>query len=157
KSLPPPDLQSPASRGYAGLDAGPVFRVTYPRRPKTRIDGWNIQPILYMKTPCLGGSFNPIHHGHLICARAVAETSGFERVLLIPTGQPPHKPDFALADGSDRLEMCRLAIKNEEFGLSKSNVLFEVSDIELTRSGPSYTLDTVRELKKSGWPKVHWL
>ena len=41
---------------------------------------------------CFGGSFNPIHHGHLICARAVAEAKGYDRIELIPTAQPPHKP-----------------------------------------------------------------
>lgn len=112
-----------------------------------------------MKTLCLGGSFNPIHHGHLICARAAAEKAGFERVLLVPTGQPPHKATSAdLADGAHRLQMCRLAI---ETGLKSthngSHVTFDVTDVELTRTGPSYTLDTVRQLKKQGWTQVSWL
>jgi len=117
-----------------------------------------IQPSdLYMKTLCLGGSFNPIHHGHLICAQAVAEKAGFERVLLIPSFHPPHQTNQDLASASDRLKMCRLAIKNAENAPPQSGVRFEVSDIELHRSGPSYTIDTVRELKKMGWPSVHWL
>ena len=67
--------------------------------------------LTYMKTLCLGGSFNPIHHGHLICARAVMERAGYERVMLIPSGQPPHKPDHAnLAPAADRLRMCQLAV-----------------------------------------------
>jgi nicotinate-nucleotide adenylyltransferase len=109
-----------------------------------------------MKTLCLGGSFNPIHYGHLICARAVAESAGFARVLLIPSGRPPHKPgSLDIADGSDRLHMCRLAIKPS--GGEPAGVQFDVSDIELLRQGPSFTIDTVRALKNSGWLAVHWL
>lgn len=112
-----------------------------------------------MKTLCLGGSFNPIHHGHLICARAAAEAAGFDRVLLIPTGHPPHKvavPD--LADAAHRLKMCELAINSvHSHPSSKTDVSFAVSDLELTRSGPSYTLDTVRELRRQGWQEVWWL
>ncbi|MCC6423631.1 MAG: nicotinate (nicotinamide) nucleotide adenylyltransferase [Phycisphaerales bacterium] len=99
---------------------------------------------------CFGGSFNPIHHGHLLCARAAAERLGFEGVLLIPTAQPPHKPDQTqLAEAKDRLEMCRLAVAGDNF--------FSVSDLEMTRSGPSYTLDTIRQLKSNGWGTVSWL
>jgi nicotinate-nucleotide adenylyltransferase len=97
-----------------------------------------------------GGSFNPIHHGHLICARAVAEARGYERVVLMPSSLPPHKPDSAdLAAPKDRLEMCQLA--------TAGSTLFRVSDQELKRTGPSYTIDTVRELGRAGLGKVHWL
>lgn len=101
-------------------------------------------------TLCFGGSFNPIHHGHLICARAGAEAKGFDRVLLIPSAQPPHKPAATdLAAPADRLAMCKLAVQGDD--------LFDVTDLELTRTGPSYTIDTVRELKRRGWAEVHWL
>ena len=97
-----------------------------------------------------GGSFNPIHHGHLICARAVAEARGFEKIVLIPSCRPPHKPaDGDIAAAEHRLAMCRLAIEGSN--------LFEVDDLELHRTGPSYTIDTVRELRHRGWPEVHWL
>ena len=103
-----------------------------------------------MKTLCLGGSFNPIHHGHLICAREVAERLEYTSVTLIPTAQPPHKPDAAnLAGPQDRLRMCQLA--------TQQAAIFAVNDLELKRSGPSYTLDTARELKSNGWAEVHWL
>jgi nicotinate-nucleotide adenylyltransferase len=104
-----------------------------------------------MRPICFGGSFNPIHHGHLICARAAAERAGFDRVILIPSAQPPHKPrDPQLAAPEHRLAMCRLAAELQRD-------FFEVSDIELTRTSPSYTIDTVRQLKASGMNKVAWL
>lgn len=104
-----------------------------------------------MRCLCFGGSFNPIHVGHLICARAVAEAGGFDRVVLFPSAQPPHKPGSAdLAPAEDRLAMCGLAA-------AEQGELFEVEDLELRRSGPSYTIDTAAELRRRGWPEVHWL
>jgi nicotinate-nucleotide adenylyltransferase len=98
-----------------------------------------------------GGSFNPIHVGHLICARAVAEKAGFEKVILVPCAQPPHKQGAeALAGAEDRLEMSRLAA-------AQQSDLFEVDELEIRRPPPSYTIDTVRELKKRGLKEVHWL
>lgn len=103
-----------------------------------------------MRRLCFGGSFNPIHHAHLICARAVAEAAGYDRVVLIPSAQPPHKPGIPLAAPDHRLAICRLAAAEQAD-------LFEVEDIELQRTGHSYTIDTVRQLKERGWPEVHWL
>jgi len=103
-----------------------------------------------MRVLCFGGSFNPIHHGHLICARAAAEAGGFDRVVLIPTAQPPHKPNSSdLAPASDRLEMCRLAALGGD--------LFVVDDIETKTFGPNFTFDTAAQLKLRGWREVHWL
>jgi nicotinate-nucleotide adenylyltransferase len=103
-----------------------------------------------MKRLCFGGSFNPIHHGHLICARAVAEQGGFDQVVLIPSAQPPHKPaDTNLAAPIDRLAMCQLAVSGDP--------LFTIDDIELLRPGPSYTIETVRQFRQNGWPQVNWL
>jgi len=85
-----------------------------------------------------GGTFDPIHHGHLIVARAVAERLGAARVVLIPASRPPHKPD-ALASPENRLAMVRLAISGED--------LFEASDVEIRRQGPSYTRDTVGQFR----------
>jgi nicotinate-nucleotide adenylyltransferase len=99
---------------------------------------------------CLGGSFNPIHIGHLICARAAAETIGSESVVLIPNAVSPLKQnDAEIASGSDRVAMCRLAVQ--------STPNLTVDDREIRRSGPSYTIDTVRELKADGWNEVNWL
>lgn len=82
-----------------------------------------------------GGSFNPIHHGHLIIARAAAEQLDATRCILIPTGNPPHKSSSDLASALHRLEMCRRAVRDEP--------LFEVSDWEANRAERSFTLHTV--------------
>jgi nicotinate-nucleotide adenylyltransferase len=93
----------------------------------------------------LGGAFDPVHHAHLIVARDIRERKGLPRITLMPSAHPPHKR-APRADAADRLAMCRLAIEGEEG--------FEVSDLELRRSGPSYTLDTVEQLRRSQGPDV---
>ena len=98
-----------------------------------------------------GGSFNPIHHGHLIVSRAAAEALGAERVVLVPSASPPHKRRAGLAPASDRLAMCQLAVEGD--------AQFEVSDWELTQDGPNYTLLTVRWFRAAlppGQP-LYWL
>lgn len=98
-----------------------------------------------------GGSFNPIHNGHLIVARAVAERLHLDRVILLPSARPPHKWDRQLLDAGHRAEMVRQAIKAE--------LLFEFSDYDLTRDGPSYTIDTVTHFRELLGPHVelHWI
>lgn len=90
---------------------------------------------------CLGGSFNPIHVGHLVCARAAAEAAGFAGVRLIPAGANPHKKAADLADASHRLTMCQLAVAGDPF--------FFVDDREIRRGGASYTFDTATSLLDS--------
>lgn len=85
-----------------------------------------------------GGSFNPIHYGHLMICEYIKEEMGLDKVIFIPTGTPPHKELELSAE--DRYEMVRLAIS--------PNPDFEISDIETTRVKKSYTVDTIRELKK---------
>ncbi len=87
-----------------------------------------------------GGSFDPIHHGHLIAARSIAERLELCRVVLIPSARPPHKRDWILSDASHRLSMAKLAVAGDG--------LLEVSDVEMHRSGPSYTIDTVAEFRR---------
>ena len=82
-----------------------------------------------------GGSFNPIHHGHLIVARAVVERLGLERMIFLPSARPPHKETEKLATPVHRAEMVKMALEGEP--------AFEFSDFDLTRKGPSYTIDTV--------------
>ena len=85
-----------------------------------------------MRIGVYGGTFNPIHRGHLTAARAAADALGLEKVLLIPDNLPPHKElPAGSATGEDRLAMCRLTA-GEVPGM-------EVLDLELRRNGPSYT------------------
>ena len=86
----------------------------------------------------LGGSFNPVHYGHLKMAEAAMESSHFSKVLFIPTGTPYHKEQKSLLPFSDRLTLLELAIENCPD--------FDCSPIEGERDGNSYTIDTVREL-----------
>ena len=85
-----------------------------------------------------GGSFDPVHVGHLHAARAALEAFELDRLVFVPAAAPPHKPGVRLAAGNHRLAMLRLATLDEP--------RFEVSDLELERDGPSYTIDTVRAL-----------
>jgi nicotinate (nicotinamide) nucleotide adenylyltransferase len=89
-----------------------------------------------------GGSFNPVHLGHLLVADEIAEILDLERVLFVPAASPPHKPATALAPARHRFEMTRLAVAEHP--------RFEVSDVELRRSGPSYTVDTLEALAPRG-------
>ena len=97
-----------------------------------------------------GGSFNPIHAGHLVCARHAAEQIEADRTVLVPSAQPPHKPNATdLAAAEHRVRMGHLAVDGCDG--------FSVNDLETKRTGPSYTIDTVRELAREGVPRVSWL
>ena len=85
-----------------------------------------------------GGSFDPVHVGHLAAAEEATRELGLERVILVPAGVPPHKPSGTCASAADRLAMLTLAIRGRPH--------LEVSEIEVLRTGPSYTVDTLREL-----------
>ena len=89
-----------------------------------------------MKLGILGGTFNPIHSGHLRVAEEIGEELGLEKVYIIPSGMPPHKGQYPLADFSHRLEMALLA--------SKISPLLEVWDIEGKRPGFSYSIETLQ-------------
>ncbi|MBI2217094.1 MAG: nicotinate (nicotinamide) nucleotide adenylyltransferase [Candidatus Rokubacteria bacterium] len=95
-----------------------------------------------MRTAVFGGSFNPIHLGHLLLADEVLETLGADRVLFVPAGEPPHKSAATVAPAADRLAMVSLAIAGHPG--------FEVSDIEVRRAGASYTVDTLAVLARPG-------
>lgn len=110
-----------------------------------------------------GGTFDPIHNGHVIVARAVAEYFHFDRITFVPAYVPPHKRDPGgeggageasaphRASAEDRLEMIRLAIAGED--------LFDVSDIELKRAPPSYTFDTLMQFRTEHGleARLHWI
>lgn len=93
-----------------------------------------------MKIGLFGGTFNPVHNGHLEIARRVLNDFGLTKVIFIPSGNPPHKNREDLTDASHRLKMLELAIADEK--------RFEVSDIEIKREGKSYTLDTIKQIKE---------
>jgi len=87
----------------------------------------------------LGGTFNPPHLAHLVCASEARAQLELDEVMLVPTGIPPHKEMDDEPGAAHRVEMCRLAIAGHEDWLS-------VSEIEVERAGPSYTVDTLREI-----------
>lgn len=91
-----------------------------------------------MKTGIYGGTFNPIHKGHLHIVEAFRKGLGLDRVLLIPTRVPPHKAAPDLASPQDRFAMCQLAIQGQPW--------LELSDMEMRREGKSYTAETLEEL-----------
>jgi nicotinate-nucleotide adenylyltransferase len=88
-----------------------------------------------------GGTFDPVHHGHLIVARDIAEARRIDRITLVPTGRPPHKEESGTA-GVHRLAMCELVARHDP--------LFDVSDVEVGREGPSYTIETVETFRRQG-------
>ncbi|MGZ4293934.1 MAG: nicotinate-nucleotide adenylyltransferase [Solirubrobacteraceae bacterium] len=91
-----------------------------------------------MRIGILGGTFNPPHLGHLVAAQEAHRELGLDQVLIVPAGTPPHKPVDDEPGAQHRLELCRLAISDDE--------RFAVSDLELRRDGPSYTVDTLKVL-----------
>ncbi|HET8977933.1 MAG TPA: nicotinate-nucleotide adenylyltransferase [Solirubrobacteraceae bacterium] len=91
-----------------------------------------------MRIGILGGTFNPPHVGHLICAQEAHRELGLDHVLFIPAGIPPHKQVEDEPGARHRLELCQLAADGDR--------RFVVSDAELRREGPSYTVDTLEEL-----------
>jgi nicotinate-nucleotide adenylyltransferase len=88
----------------------------------------------------LGGTFDPIHLGHLAAANSAMECAHLDRVLFVPSAQPPHR-GAAQARPEDRLAMSKLAVDGDSH--------FEVSDVEIKRGGTSYTVDTLEELHRS--------
>ena len=87
----------------------------------------------------MGGTFDPIHVGHLITAEMVRSAASLDEVVFIPSARPPHKDGARAASAEDRLIMTERAVQD--------NPYFSVSDMELKREGPSYTVDTIAELR----------
>jgi len=92
-----------------------------------------------MKIGILGGTFNPVHIGHLILAEEVREKLNLDKVIFVPTYLPPHKDNSDIASANARLDMVKIAIKGNRY--------FLASDIEIKRDGRSYTIDTLKEFK----------
>lgn len=92
------------------------------------------------KIGILGGTFDPIHMGHMFVAEAARDAFDLNKVLFIPTGDPPHKKSSRLASGKDRITMIQKAIYD--------NSTFHLDTREVERTGTTYTIDTITELKK---------
>lgn len=92
-----------------------------------------------MKIGIMGGTFNPIHNGHLILSEYIREEANLDKIIFIPTGRPPHKDNREILNGEFRKEMLDLAIDSHPY--------FEISTIEIDRIGIGYTIDTLVELK----------
>lgn len=90
----------------------------------------------------LGGTFDPVHVGHLVVAQDVVEELGLDRLLVVPAARPPHRD--ALFAAGDRLAWTRAAFEGDD--------RVEVDDLELRRSGPSYTVDTVERIREAREP-----
>ena len=91
-----------------------------------------------MRVGIYGGTFSPVHNGHVAAAKAFMEQMWLDILYVIPTGVTPHKTMKGDATARDRLEMCRLAFADVEGVI--------VSDLEMKREGKSYTVDTLREM-----------
>ena len=92
-----------------------------------------------VKVGISGGTFDPIHHGHLIVAEQIRESMGLDKIIFIPSGTPPHKDNKRITPAEHRYRMAELAIG--------TNPHFEISRIEVDRAGSTYTVDTLTELK----------
>ena len=92
------------------------------------------------KVGIFGGTFDPIHHGHLITAQSVREIRELDKIIFIPSFISPHKADVNSASPEHRMSMLKLAVDGIDF--------FEVSDYEILKEGISYTIDTLKEFKK---------
>lgn len=94
-----------------------------------------------MRIGVFGGSFDPVHLGHLIAAECCREQAGLDRVLFVPAAVPPHKQDRQLSPAADRVEMLRLAVGGHD--------AFAVSTLEIDRGGVSFTVDTLALLRET--------
>lgn len=92
----------------------------------------------------MGGTFDPIHHGHLVAASEVANRFGLDEVVFVPTGQPWQKADTPVSPAEDRYLMTVIA--------TASNPDFRVSRVDVDRDGPTYTVDTLRDLQAEYGP-----
>jgi nicotinate-nucleotide adenylyltransferase len=99
-----------------------------------------------MRVGIMGGTFDPIHHGHLVAASEVADRFVLDEVVFVPTGYPWQKSDVAVSSPEDRYLMTVIA--------TASNPRFRVSRVDIDREGPTYTVDTLRDLRREYGPDV---
>jgi len=94
----------------------------------------------------MGGTFDPIHNGHLVAASEVADLFALDEVVFVPTGDPWQKSNVRVSPAEDRYLMTVIA--------TASNPRFKVSRVDIDRGGPTYTIDTLRDLRKCYGPKT---
>ncbi|MET7423080.1 nicotinate-nucleotide adenylyltransferase [Dactylosporangium sp. NPDC005555] len=99
-----------------------------------------------MRVGIMGGTFDPIHHGHLVAASEVADRFGLDQVVFVPTGDPWQKSRSAVSSPEDRYLMTVIA--------TASNPRFTVSRVDVDRDGPTYTVDTLRDLRDTYGPEA---
>jgi len=97
----------------------------------------------------MGGTFNPVHYGHLRVAEEVRELLNVDKVIFIPAFNPPHKDDSSFISSEHRIEMVHLAIED--------NPAFDLSDREIRRGGASYSVETLREMAEEGSEEIHFI
>lgn len=100
------------------------------------------------KVGVLGGTFDPLHLGHLRAAEVARDELTLEKVLFVPAANPPHKSGEVVTDASARMAMLDLVLGGED--------VFEISNVEIERGGPSYTIETLDELKKRNPATDYW-
>ncbi len=93
-----------------------------------------------MRLGLFGGTFDPVHYGHLLLAEQCREQCALDEVWFLPSGSPPHKQDARITDGKHRTEMLKLA--------TAGHPAFVVNDLELHRSGPTFTVETLRDMRE---------
>jgi nicotinate-nucleotide adenylyltransferase len=140
-------------RGFHPSDGAAGGMGVYPERNKLWYNGGNgirevkkLQDVALKRVGIMGGTFDPIHYGHLVAAEAARVAFQLEPVLFVPNRLPPHKKDYPVTEAKHRYLMTVLA--------TITNPHFEVSRVELDREGYSYTIDTLRELRASFGPNV---
>src|SRR6202044_1074666 len=94
----------------------------------------------------MGGTFDPVHHGHLVAGSEVAHIFALDEVTFVPTGEPYQKSDRVISSAEDRYLMTVIA--------TASNPRFSVSRVDIDRPGPTYTIDTLRDLKDANGPQT---
>src|SRR6266478_1771271 len=118
-------MVTPAPARWAGMRAGTIRR--------------HEGPLAMRRIGVMGGAFDPVHHGHLVAASEVAHDFALDEVIFVPTGEPYQKDYRAVSPAEDRYLMTVIA--------TASNPRFSVSRVDIDRSGPTYTIDTLRELR----------
>ena len=98
---------------------------------------WSRTMSIFKRIAIMGGTFDPIHFGHLVTAEAARDSFGLDRVFFVPSGNPPHKKNYTVTETEHRYLMTNLAVA--------ANPYFEVSPAEIERTGYSYAIDTVTE------------